>query len=92
MVQTYNGPHFGFAVKNYYAEFLAALQVHEYEDKYFPGIQYEAPIVPAPLPARSALLLQVSAPTRHRTATTHHASKHWSHAAPKHRHHSTQAT
>jgi membrane-bound lytic murein transglycosylase D len=49
MVENYNGPHFGFAVKNYYAEFLAALQVHRYEDKYFPGIEYEAAIRPAPI-------------------------------------------
>jgi peptidoglycan lytic transglycosylase D len=41
LVHNYNGPHFGFAVKNYYSEFLAALQVHRYEDTYFPGIQSE---------------------------------------------------
>jgi len=46
MVRRYNGPHFGFAVKNYYAEFLAAMQVHRYEDKYFPGIADEAAIRP----------------------------------------------
>jgi peptidoglycan lytic transglycosylase D len=39
LIEHYNGPHFGFAVKNYYAEFLAALQVHRYEDAYFPGIR-----------------------------------------------------
>jgi membrane-bound lytic murein transglycosylase D len=49
MVRNYNGPHFGFAVKNYYAEFLAAMQVHRYEDKYFPGIEYESAIRPAPI-------------------------------------------
>ena len=49
MVQHYQGPHFGFAVKNYYAEFLAALQVHRDEDKYFPGIEDEAAIRPAPI-------------------------------------------
>lgn len=39
MIAGYSGPHFGFAVKNYYAEFLAALQVHRHEDTYFPGIE-----------------------------------------------------
>lgn len=39
LIRQYDGPHFGFAVKNYYAEFLAALQVHRYENRYFPGIQ-----------------------------------------------------
>ena len=51
MVQHYQGPHFGFAVKNYYAEFLAALQVHRDEDKYFPGIEDEQAIRPAPIKA-----------------------------------------
>jgi len=50
IVEQYDGPHFGFASKNYYAEFLAALQVHRYEDKYFPGIKdEEAPPIPKPL-------------------------------------------
>lgn len=82
MLRTYNGPHFGFAVKNYYAEFLAALQVHEYEDKYFPGIESEPAIVPPPMPVRSihsAHLLQVSAPVRHHAR--HHSKKHHAHVA-----------
>jgi len=45
MIKEYNGPHFGFAVKNYYAEFLAALQVHRYEENYFPGIRAQSPDV-----------------------------------------------
>jgi membrane-bound lytic murein transglycosylase D len=48
ILEKYDAPHFGFAVKNYYAEFLAAAQVHKYEDKYFPGIQYEEAPPPAP--------------------------------------------
>ncbi len=54
IVQDYNGPHFGFAVKNYYAEFLAADQVHRYEDKYFPGIESEE----APPPVASSPILR----------------------------------
>ena len=60
ILQTYNGPHFGFAVKNYYAEFLAALQVHQYEDKYFPGIESEPAIVPPPLPVRHAATMHTA--------------------------------
>jgi membrane-bound lytic murein transglycosylase D len=37
----FNGAHFGFASKNYYAEFLAALQIHEYENQYFPDLKYQ---------------------------------------------------
>jgi membrane-bound lytic murein transglycosylase D len=91
VLQTYNGPHFGFAVKNYYAEFLAALQVHKYENAYFPGIESEPAIVPRPLPAvhtaslhathpragalHTAQLLQVSAP-RHHSIRHHHFRRH----------------
>ena len=51
IVQNYNGEHFGFAVKNYYAEFLAADQVYRYQDKYFPGIESEeAPPPPSSSP------------------------------------------
>lgn len=76
MLRTYNGPHFGFAVKNYYAEFLAAMQVHRYEDKYFPGIETEPAIVPKPLPMHSAQLLQVSAHSRHHSGKHRHSKKH----------------
>ena len=41
MIERYQGPRFGFAVKNYYAEFLAAVDVYENEDAYFPGIKYD---------------------------------------------------
>jgi Transglycosylase SLT domain len=39
--RSFDGPHFGFASRNYYAEFLAALQVQEYQDQYFPNLKYE---------------------------------------------------
>jgi membrane-bound lytic murein transglycosylase D len=73
ILRTYNGPHFGFAVKNYYSEFLAALQVHKYEDSYFPGIENEPATVPAPLPARPERVIRVSAHSRHHLK--HHATK-----------------
>ncbi len=40
VVERYEGPRFGFAVRNYYAEFLAALEVHRAEDSYFPELKY----------------------------------------------------
>jgi len=40
--RSFDGPRFGFASRNYYAEFLAALQVRQYEDQYFPNLKYEA--------------------------------------------------
>lgn len=49
IVRNYDGPHFGFASKNYYAEFLAALQIDEFEDTYFPDIRYDEAPPPAPV-------------------------------------------
>ncbi|MFZ2063789.1 MAG: lytic transglycosylase domain-containing protein [Candidatus Binatus sp.] len=79
MVQHYQGPHFGFAVKNYYAEFLAALQVHRDEEKYFPGIEDEPAIRPAPIktdfaPPRHSKKSHASH-TRHTASKTHHSKK-----------------
>ena len=78
MVEHYQGPHFGFAVKNYYAEFLAALQVHRYENKYFPGIEDEPAIRPAPIktdfaPRRSRK--SHASHTHQASSKTHHSKK-----------------
>jgi membrane-bound lytic murein transglycosylase D len=42
-VQKYRGRTFGFASRNFYAEFLAALEVSQNRQKYFPGIKPNAP-------------------------------------------------
>src|SRR5580658_1400606 len=80
MVEHYQGPHFGCAVKNYYAEVLAALQVHRDEDKYFPGIEDEPAIRPAPIKTdfarpRRAAKSHVSHIHHHTAAKTHHTKK-----------------
>jgi membrane-bound lytic murein transglycosylase D len=51
IVRSYDGPHFGFASKNYYPEFLAALQINQFEDAYFPDIRYDE--APPPPPVRT---------------------------------------
>jgi membrane-bound lytic murein transglycosylase D len=50
ILRRWYGPRFGFASKNYYSEFLAALQVYQYRDAYFPGIDREEPIFEEALP------------------------------------------
>lgn len=45
IVRHYQGRYFGFASRNFYAEFLAARHVAQNADRYFPeGIRYEAPV------------------------------------------------
>jgi membrane-bound lytic murein transglycosylase D len=42
IVQDYDHPQFGFASRNYYAEFLAACEIVTQPDRYFPeGVAYE---------------------------------------------------
>jgi hypothetical protein len=50
ILRRWDGPHFGFASKNYYSEFLAALQVYQYREAYFPGIGEEQPAYEEPPP------------------------------------------
>jgi membrane-bound lytic murein transglycosylase D len=89
IVRNYSGPHFGFAVKNYYAEFLAADQVDRYQDKYFPGIESEeAP----PPPPSSPILRRIIHHFHHRY---HHHYNHHDHVkrvSTAHRHAAEAAT
>jgi membrane-bound lytic murein transglycosylase D len=81
IVNSYAGTHFGFASKNYYPEFLAALQIHRYEDQYFPDLKYAE--APAPPPVRTDF-----APRRlaRRSQGIHHvATKHIHRAHHGHR-------
>jgi len=69
--KNFDGPHFGFAAKNYYSEFLAALEVYHHEDEYFPGIAYDSVDPPA---QPSAVLRHPAHRARlHRVASRHHA-------------------
>ena len=57
IVRNYQGKYFGFASRNYYAEFLAAREIADHPDTYFPGIVRQAPltedriVLPASVPA-----------------------------------------
>jgi membrane-bound lytic murein transglycosylase D len=43
ILRKYNGRTFGFASRNFYVAFLAAKEVDQNVEKYFPGLQTEAP-------------------------------------------------
>ena len=52
IVDRYDGPAFGFASKNFYAEFLAALEVHANYRAYFGDIALDPPIDADEIPLR----------------------------------------
>jgi membrane-bound lytic murein transglycosylase D len=78
IVRSYSGSRFGFASKNYYPEFLAALQIHQYEDQYFPNLKYQD--APAPPPVKTDF-----APSGR--GARHTASVHRAAARPSHHTH-----
>ncbi len=44
ILRRYNGRTFGFASRNFYVAFLAAMEVDQNADKYFPGVVPESPV------------------------------------------------
>jgi hypothetical protein len=64
----YDGPRFGFASKNYYSEFLAALQVYQYREAYFPGIDQEQPDYYEPPPPRPVIHVHYASRRRGRSS------------------------
>ena len=44
IIQIYKHPSWGFAPKNFYAEFLAAKEIATNMDRYFPGIEIDPPL------------------------------------------------
>ena len=44
IIRSYDGPAFGFASKNFYAEFVAALEVAREREEHFPDLEYHPPL------------------------------------------------
>jgi len=44
LIQKYNHRYWGFAPKNFYAEFLAAVEVGKNTNRYFPGLEIDPPL------------------------------------------------
>jgi membrane-bound lytic murein transglycosylase D len=49
IARRYRGPAFGFASRNFYPSFLAALTIDQDPARYFPGVQRAAPLRPVQL-------------------------------------------
>jgi membrane-bound lytic murein transglycosylase D len=45
LIENYVHPYFGFAPKNFYAEFLVAVDIGKNVQQYFPGLELEAPVM-----------------------------------------------
>jgi membrane-bound lytic murein transglycosylase D len=43
LIQRYNHPYWGFAPKQFYAEFLAAVEIGKNFSQYFPGVEQDSP-------------------------------------------------
>ena len=44
IIQKYNHPNFGYPPKNFYAEFLAAVDIAKNSERYFPGLDLDPPV------------------------------------------------
>jgi membrane-bound lytic murein transglycosylase D len=44
IIQKYNGPYFGYPPKNFYAEFLVAMDIGKNPERYFPGLDLDRPV------------------------------------------------
>ncbi|MBT8087307.1 MAG: LysM peptidoglycan-binding domain-containing protein [Gammaproteobacteria bacterium] len=59
ILRNYKGRTFGFASRNFYVAFLAAMEVDQNAERYFPGLTYDKPIdyavtkMPAYMPANA---------------------------------------
>ncbi len=60
IARDYDGPYFGFASRNFYAEFLAAREIASHPKKYFPeGVHYQQPF------SADRLVLKYNMPAGH---------------------------
>jgi membrane-bound lytic murein transglycosylase D len=61
LIRDYNHPYWGFAPKNFYAEFLAAVDVAKNIDQYFPGAELDAPLAVQEIELKKSVSLGVLA-------------------------------
>jgi membrane-bound lytic murein transglycosylase D len=61
IVQRYKGPAFGFASRNFYAEFLAAVEVDQYRQAYFGDLTVEKPEPTRVVPLDRSVGIEVAA-------------------------------
>lgn len=69
LIRDYNHPYWGFAPKNFYAEFLAAVDVAKNINQYFPGLELDAPLAVQEIELKTNVSLGALAKTHGLTHT-----------------------
>jgi membrane-bound lytic murein transglycosylase D len=64
LIRTYEHPYWGFAPKNFYAEFLAAVDIGQNIEQYFPGLELHSPWVVQEIEVKKATSLAALASSR----------------------------
>jgi membrane-bound lytic murein transglycosylase D len=57
LIRDYYHPYWGFPPKNFYAEFLAAVEIGKNVDQYFPGLQLDPPLAMREVELKSSVSL-----------------------------------
>ena len=57
LISQYNHPYWGFAPKNFYAEFLAAVEIGKNVNQYFPDLQLDSPLAIQEIELKSSVSL-----------------------------------
>ena len=63
LIRDYNHPYWGFAPKNFYAEFLAAVDVAKNINQYFPGLELDSPLAVQEIELKKAMTVGALAKT-----------------------------
>ena len=81
LIRNYQHPYWGFAPKNFYAEFLAAVDIAQNIEQYFPGIELHSPLMIKEVEVKKATSVAALASSR---GLTQQQLLAWNHAlSPK---------
>ena len=81
LIRNYQHPYWGFAPKNFYAEFLAAVDIAQNVERYFPGLEFHSPLMIQEVEVKKATSVAALASSR---GLTQQQLLAWNHAlSPK---------
>ena len=77
LIRDYQSPYWGFAPKNFYAEFLAAVEIAKNVEEYFPGLELHSPVTIKEVEVKKSTSVVTLARSR---GLTQHQLLAWNHA------------